>query len=326
MKNSLIVALVLGIVMLALPLSTLKAESERVFPVLSEQGNIPADEPPSPAAYKSFKIKLTETGKIEEISAEDYIIGVVASEMPASYSEEALKAQAIAAYTFACYKKGNSTADFDLTDNPQTDQCYQNLDSLRENWGESAESNLKKVTDAVNEVKGMLLTYDGAIALTCYHAISSGKTESCKDVWGNDLPYLTAVDSVGDKLAESYLTTKSFTADEVSKALSSFKTSEGAHSTWFGEPTRTDSGRVLKISYCQKELSGGEIAEALKLRSANFEITPNEEGFEFTVKGYGHGVGMSQNGAEYMARQGSDYKEILNHYYKGCKLQKAKLQ
>ncbi len=325
MKNFLIVTLILGVVMLALPMTALKpADSTPGKQVLSEQGSVAADEPPPPAAYKSFNIKLTENGKIKKISAQEYVIGVVSAEMPAEFSEEALKAQAVAAYTFACYRKSTAAENFDLTDDPQTDQCYIDNATADQRWGQNAEKYRKKITAAVKETEQMILTYNGAIALSCYHSMSSGKTESCRDVWGSDLAYLTPVESVGDKLAENYLATKSLAADEVSSSLSLFKTAEGEHKEWFKKSERTDSGRVKSIFFCGTEITGGEIAAALDLRSANFEITATDTGFDIITKGYGHGVGMSQHGAEYMAKQGSDFKEILSHYYPGCKLQKAK--
>ncbi len=317
MKNSFIIAVILGLIMLALPLPVLKTDGKADKTTLSASA---LAAPPVKEAYASFNIKITESGEIGKIAADDYIIGVVSAEMPAAYSTEALKAQAVAAYTFACYRKAGSTDDFDLTDNPETDQCYISKEKAYEKWGESADEYYSKISAAVKEVSGLMLSFKGDIALACYHAMSSGVTESCKDVWGSDLPYLTSVTSIGDKLNESYMVTKELSTDEVKNALSGFKTAEGEHSAWFSDIQKSETGRVTEIKFCGTALTGAEVSKALSLRSSNFEVSATEGGFSFKTLGYGHGVGMSQTGAEYMAKQGSSYKEILAHYYPGCEL------
>lgn len=323
MKNALIISLIMLTVMLTLPLGSL----ERTAPAVNTSA-LPIEDitaaAVAPAAYKSFKIKLSKSGEIKEIPAEEYLFGVVAGEMPAEYEEEALKAQALAAYSFACCRKAHTKTEYDLTDNPQTDQCYITEAEAREKWGDGADGYAEKIKNAVTAVSGMLVMYNGTTALTVYHAISSGKTESSADVWGSEVAYLTSVDSSWDKTAAGYLSECQLSDSEVAEKLSAIADTSGERENRFCDAELSPAGRVKSISYCGKRLSGGEVAAALGLRSACFEVTAEENGFKFTVRGYGHGVGMSQNGANYMAKQGSSFEEILAHYYPECVVMKEK--
>ena len=323
MKSMFITALVLLTVMLSFPLAVLdNKETKTKIETSAQVKNIVKDTKKA-SAYDSFRLKHKSNGEIEKISATDYVKGVVAGEMPALYETEALKAQAIAAYTFACRKRDTSMGnDYDITDDPNTDQCYISEETARQKWGDKADEYLKKISDAVSKVEGYMLTFDGSAALTAYHAISSGKTENCADIWGSDLPYLVSVDSSFDKIADNYLTTVQISKDELCEKLNDFTQPTGNADGYFTDRKTTSAGTVKSIKFCGKEISGFDIANALSLRSANFEVAYNDNTFTFTVYGYGHGLGMSQNGANYMAKQGSSYEEILSHYYKGCKLKK----
>ncbi|MEE0945593.1 MAG: stage II sporulation protein D [Acutalibacteraceae bacterium] len=274
---------------------------------------------PSDIPYEDrvFRVKLTDSGQIKNISEKEYIIGVVAAEMPALYSEEALKAQAVAAYTFALYKKeSNKKEDFDLTDSYVTDQAFITNEKMQEKWGENYQTYLDKITLAVESVYGKTVKYDGKYALTVYTAYSAGKTESAKTVWGKDIAYLTPVESVGDLLCPDLISTETFTTDDIKGKLPSIANVDA--SLWFSSPTLSESGTVTSMTFGEISLSGQEIRTALNLKSANFEVKKDGDNFTFTVKGYGHLIGMSQYGANYMALQGSKYDEILLWYYKGC--------
>lgn len=158
---------------------------------------------------------------LTEISADDYIFGVVAAEMPALYETEALKAQAVAAYTFACVKKAeNAGKSYDLTSDPAVDQSFITREKAKEKWGDKADEYSAKIENAVKSVKDYMITCGGTPILAVYHAISSGKTEDCKEVWGKDIPYLKPVSSEGDKLAPSYLSSAEFTAEVLKQKLS----------------------------------------------------------------------------------------------------------
>lgn len=318
MKCTVLTSVIVLSVMLASPLHLLGESRVSEVPAATEIENIPSTSPEA-LVYDTFSVLID--GSVQELSRADYIRGVVAAEMPALYEAEALKAQAIAAYTFACYRKSTrGDAEYDITADSKTDQGYVSDAACREKWGEKAEEYLQKIADAVDAVDGMLLTYNGDCALSVYHAMSSGTTAACYDVWGKDLPYLVEVPSIGDTLDSDYLTTAEFSADELNSKLSKLSEIKGEPQDWFKNLKVAPSARVVSLELCGKEISGGKIASTLELRSANFEISYSEGKFIFTVKGYGHGVGMSQVGANYMAKQGSDYKEILYHYYKGCEI------
>jgi stage II sporulation protein D len=312
MKKIFIITLFLLAIMLLLPLSALSKNDNTPAAL---QTSTPVE---SVSKTETFKVLITETQEIAEVNVSDYIFGVVAAEMPALYETEALKAQAVCAYTFALWRKSaNTDKEYDITDNSGTDQCYITKEQAIAKWGSNADEYRQKIENAVNEVNAQALTYNGEIILSVYHAISSGVTETAKNVWGKDYPYLQSVSSTEDKLAQNYISTKSFTLEEVKSAL---KISNNITENPFSDFVRTDARTVKSVKVCGTEYKGSEIREAFDLKSSNFEVEFKNNNITFTTYGYGHGVGMSQNGANYMAQQGSDYKEILLHYYKDCEI------
>ena len=320
MKKILGTAIILAAMMLLIPLSAFKEQPKVTEATAIINAEQKTDEP---TQSESFKVYDPETEKITEMTAEDYIFGVVAAEMPVLYEEEALKAQAVAAYTFACCRKAeNSQKEYDITTSPLTDQSYITEATACERWGKNAEIYTKKIKSVIEQTKGYMITYNGLPATAVYHAISSGKTESCKDVWGKDIPYLVPVTSEGDRLAEGYISEVVLTKRELRQLLKE-KTDVNTDDLSFGDAQRTDSGAVKEITLCGETFSGSEIRELVGLRSSNFQVNYSDKRFTFTVYGYGHGVGMSQNGANYMAKQGSTFKEILTHYYTDCKIEKV---
>lgn len=271
-----------------------------------------------------FAVYDKTTDKITNYSAEDYLFGVVAAEMPATYETEALKAQAVAAYTFACRRKtANREQPYDITSDPATDQNFMCEEVARSCWGERADEYAEKIRDCVQSVVGETVTYNGEPALTVYHAVSSGMTEAAVNVWGKEIPYLVAVDSSADRLAKNYRSTVTLTVTETAEKLKNLCTLSGNADKWFGNFERSPSGRVLHLTANGTKLTGEQIRSALNLHSADFTVEYKDETFTFEVCGYGHGVGMSQNGANEMAKQGSTYLEILKRYYVGCEVGKS---
>lgn len=315
MKSQLITIITTIFAIVFLPISCLSVENsaEKTLMVSANSEKIEEGE-------VFFNLLRKESGKIEKISANDYLCGVLAAEMPASYETEALKAQAVAAYTFALYRKERTKEKYDITDDYKTDQSYTPLSQAQEKWGEKSSEYTAKIKSAVASVSGMYLSYDKNIALTVYHAISSGKTESCKEVWGNDIPYLIGVDSAFDKTSPSYISTLNLSVTELKEKMKELSALNGSPEEYFKNIKKTDSGRVKTLNLCGEEVTGSDIQKALSLRSASFDVVCQNDSFTFTVYGYGHGVGMSQYGANAMAKQGSSYKEILYHYYTGCKI------
>lgn len=298
----------LVVILLFLPLIPGKSEAVTVntVPIVSQ------------APQENFKVK-NDNNEIVTLSAKEYVMGVVSAEMPASYHEEALKAQAVAAYTFALYRKEeNKDKEYDITTDSSVDQAYASVESCKKKWGDNYDEYHNKIEKAVNSVMGKKITYNGKTALSVYFSLSGGKTESAKNLWGKDIPYLVPTESVGDMLSPDYLSNLSLSEKEIIEQIPEIK--DVPYKNWFSSPKYSDSGTVLSMTFGEKVIDGKTIREKLNLKSANFDVSFENEKFNFTVRGYGHHVGMSQYGANYMALQGSTFEEILNWYYKGCQV------
>ncbi len=321
MKNgylSIIVILALSLLLMPLLAKTDKVQNNKVTSsdVSSNSNELKGD---------LVSVYIKEEKKVVSVPIEEYICGTVAAEMPAVYEKEALKAQAVCAYTYLCKKRESKKAsdEYDITDDFKTDQAYINEQTRKDRWGEKYDVYEQKILEAVREIKDKIITYDGKIIFAAYHAISSGKTEDAKNVWGGEYPYLKAVSSEGDLLHKDYLSEKTVTETKFKEAFANkdVEFSENAKE-YIGDIQKSESGTVLKIFICGKEFSGSEIRELFDLRSSNFDIKFIENsGFTFSVKGYGHGVGMSQNGANYLAQSGKNFEEIICHYYSGVKIE-----
>lgn len=255
-------------------------------------------------------VKVYRTnGEVLEIELEDYILGVVAAEMPASFDIEALKAQAILARTYTLKAISNGKK---ITDDSNT-QNYKSNNELKSMWGSSYNSYYNKVKDAVNTTKGAYLSYNGNYIEAVYHSTSNGKTENSKNVWGITFPYLVSVDSLYDNTNKSFIYEVTFTNEEVTKKLGQLVNED----TIYNITSRNETNRVENIFIDNIIYSGVELRTKLGLRSTDFDIEKIDNGIMIITRGYGHGVGMSQYGANGMAHNGYDYKSILLHYYKG---------
>lgn len=252
-------------------------------------------------------------GRVVSLELEDYVTGVVGAEMPALFNSEALKAQAVIARTYAL--KANSMGRT-LSDNEST-QSYKDNGDLAGIWGSNYSSYYSKIKDAVNSTKGIYLTYNGNYIEAVYHSTSNGKTEDSSNVWGNSFPYLVSVDSVYDNSNPSFSISKSFSYSDISSKLGINVSSN----TEFNILGYTSGGRVSSISVDGHEFSGVSFRSMLGLRSADFDIVKNDEGVVITTRGYGHGVGMSQYGANGMGKAGYSYSDILLHYYPGVSIE-----
>jgi len=261
----------------------------------------------------SIYVKVKRSNGTITLELEEYLIGVVGSEMPASFNIEALKAQAVVARTYVlkAIQSGKT-----LTDNVST-QTYKDNNELKKTWGSSFDTYYSKVKNAVNSTKGEYLTYNGKIIDAVYHSTSNGKTENAKNVWGNSIPYLVSVDSPFDNLNPSYEKTVFVSYTDVSSKLKL----EINTDTTIKLVGTTEGDRVSFVNILDKSFTGVEFRTLLGLRSADFDIEKTDTGLNIITKGYGHGVGMSQYGANGMAKNGSNYKEILKHYYKGVIIQ-----
>ena len=260
-----------------------------------------------------ISVMRTNTGEIEEISLEQYVVSVVASEVPAKFEIEAIKAQAVAARTYIIEKIMHSTdEEYDVTDTVNH-QVYKNYDELREAWGVDYSWKINKITQAVNETRGEILTYEGNPITAAFFSTSNGYTENAEDYWQNEIPYLKSVQSPWDEQSPEYMEQEIFQINEVTERLGL----ENAIQLEVGNITRTDSNRIREITINGKTFTGREIREKLNLRSNDFTIELKGDHAIFTTRGFGHGVGMSQYGANGMAKEGRTYEDIVKHYYQG---------
>ncbi len=255
---------------------------------------------------------LLSDGQVASLGLEDYIYGVVCAEMPASFEPEALKAQAVAARTYALRKlsSGVHAPDAQLCADPGCCQAYTPQDP--ESWGDQAATYSGKIHQAVSDTAGEALTQNGELIDAVFHASSSGYTAPAQAVWGAEVPYLVSVSTpeTVDNVP-GFQEERTFTAQELESLLGSAK---------LGDVTYGDWGGVTAMEVGGRSLSGPEVRQRLGLRSARFTVEARGGAFVFTTLGYGHGVGMSQQGANLMAKAGSDYREILSHYYPGTQL------
>ena len=266
---------------------------------------------------KQVRVKRVSKNIVETIPLEKYLIGVLSGEMPVSYEIEALKAQAVAARTYTLKRmESNKNNTFDIVDTTD-DQVYLDENYLKEYWKENYETYTKKIKQAVNETSGEYLTYDGKIIKAFFFSTSSGKTENCKDVFGENLPYLVSVSSTWDENSPSYSDYKEFTKEEFYNKLN-LPYQEKLNI----EISRNDTNSINTININGNILKGTDFRYELDLKSTNLEITEENKKIIITSKGYGHGVGLSQYGAQEMALKGYKYDEILKHYYQGIQFKK----
>lgn len=253
-------------------------------------------------------------GRIINLNMTDYLIGVVSSEMPASFNLEALKAQSVLARTYALKAKQTGKK---LTDTVST-QSYIDIDQMKNKWENSFNTYYNKIKNAVENTNGEYLNYNGNYIEALYHSTNNGKTESSLDVFGNYYPYLISVSSEYDKNASSYLRTINMPLDTISNKLGLNLNNDSVISIL----SYTDGGNIKEININGNNFSGKKVRELLGLRSADFDISISDNNANITTRGYGHGVGMSQYGANGMANAGYSYKDILSHYYPGTTLTK----
>ena len=264
---------------------------------------------------------LLQDGSVAEMEMDAYLVSVVLAEMPTSFELEALKAQAVVARTYAMKRQD------DLDKHPQgavcTDpgccQAYISLTDYLNGMGEQAD--VEKARQAVEDTHGLVLTYDGALIEAVYFSCSGGRTEDAVAVWGEDIPYLLAVDSPGEEGAEHYTDTVYFTGEEFMEALG--RTLSGSPGSWLGWCTYTTGGGVDTMYIAGQRYDGTELRQLLSLNSTAFTMTADSGGISVTTYGHGHRVGMSQYGADAMALQGSTFAQILAHYYPGTVIDKA---
>lgn len=334
MKKIFIYFLVLIFICFAIPIIftqefEARTTSKDVENVVTDEANIAKNSTYDYSKYNTIKLLHTETNKIEEIKLDEYLYGVVSAEMPASFEEEALKAQAVVARTYTIYKIVNNDGkhgEADICDDSGCCQAWISKEDRLEKWNENEkEENWNKIVNAVNSTQGKIITYEGKPINAFFHSNSGGATEAPIDVWGGSgYPYLQSVATAGEDAYSQYSSEATFSKKEFEEKIkevhSDFKINFDDKDCIKIEEY-TDGNRVKTIKIGNLELSGVEVRTIFGLRSANFKITINDDEIKFEVTGYGHGVGMSQTGADSLAKEGQSYEDIIHHYYTGVEIE-----
>jgi len=268
-----------------------------------------------------------KTDAVSMVNLEEHLVGVLAAEMPAAYEPEALKAQAVAARSYILSKMDAPNAQHPAavicTDPNHCKGWVSKEDALAKWKTEEQKTNWKKLESAVKATRGEYMMYEEEVVEAFFFATSGGKTENSEDVWSTSLPYLRSVESPEDKEGTNYRSTAVFTFDEFYSRISPYMGNiPKGRAPSVSAPKRTQGGSVAEITICGKTFRGSEIRSIFGLKSANFTVSVSEDKVTFDVVGYGHGVGMSQTGANEMAKNGKKYTEILQHYYTNIQIVK----
>lgn len=289
------------------PTTALPASKPSFVPTL------PDETEPEPALMIPV---MTQDGPTE-MELETYVIGVVLAEVPGSFSVEALKAQSVAARTFALRVCRDGRHDGAVCLDYGCCQGYCSAEAYLAQGGQ--QELLDRIVAAVQATEGQVLTFDGEVICATYFSCSGGSTEAAVAVWGSEVPYLQAVESPGEEFAQEFFYRKEFSLDAFQDALCVFLPDDP--STWFGQIVYTEGGGVDNIEIGGVCYRGTTIRSLLGLRSTAFTVSVTAESIVIDTLGYGHRVGMSQYGAEAMAQEGYSYDQILFHYYLGVTLQ-----
>ena len=284
--------------------------------------------PETAAVHHDRDVTLTirDGDTTEQMTLERYLTGVVRGEMPASFEMEALRAQAAAERSYVYYQlaagRKDAHPDADFCTDHTCCSAYLSETAAREKWGGDFAPWNTRVEQAVSDTDGQVVLYNGRPILAVFHSSSAGRTAAAGDVWSGDLPYLVSVDSPeGEETVPNYYSTVTFTAAEAKEKLLAAHPElklSGTPDRWFGAAAENGSGRVETVSVGGTDIEGTELRQIFGLRSACFTVAADSESVTFRVTGYGHGVGMSQYGANQLAREGKTWQEILEWYYTGA--------
>lgn len=256
--------------------------------------------------------------RIDRVPIEEYVVGVVSGEVPVSFDIEALKAQAVASRSYVMYQiKKNKNKSYDVYDTVKN-QVYLDTDALKDKWKDDYVVNINKIKEAVLDTASLYLEYNGEVVEAMFFSTSTGMTENSEEIFLNEVPYLRSVSSTWDEISPAYNDSKKFSKEEFYNLLNL----EYTEKLDVKVTNTTSTGRVIEIVINGKKFSGKDVCSKLKLKSTYFSITQYDDAIMVETKGYGHGVGMSQYGAQGMALEGYKYDEILKHYYSGVEIKK----
>lgn len=326
MKRSMLTAWALILVVFGLALAGLAGHGGSVGSPDGEKQPYSIPDPGVADSAMTIRVKIDDT--VETMTMDEYVQGVLRAEMPASFALEALKAQAVAARTETLYKVENGPVanhpDADVCNDITCCQAFRTAEAAESAWGADAAEYEAKIATAVRQTDGMVILYEDKPILAAFFSAASGQTNSSGDVWVSDLPYLQSVQSPeGEDEVPNYYSIATFTQEEFKETfLAAYPEAElsGEAADWFGQVQRNDSDMVTSIMIGGVEVKGTTVRSLFGLRSAAFTVEAEEGNIVFHVTGYGHGVGMSQYGANVMAMEGKDYQEILSWYYTGVEI------
>lgn len=343
MRKVLVIGTLLAAVIYVLPVFCGLLEDDGPLPLPQERVAADAEmtespEPGNTVQAGSYADTVTASGRItvlvdgdaREMDLEEYVVSVVSGEISPDFPPEAIRAQAVAARTYALYKQQAGRPaqheQADVCDDPA--HCAAFVDLRTEaaaRWGDTAAASENAVRQAVQDTAGQVLTYEGAPIIAVFSAAAGEKTERAADVWGSDIPYLQSVDSPGGQACPKYYDAAVLTADEIrARAAETLPSADlsGDPAGWFRASERSEAGGIVRVKFGGVETKGTVLRSMLGLNSTNFKVSVDGDTLTFTTTGYGHGVGLSQWGAKYAAEQGQTYQEILAHYYPGTALSK----
>ena len=327
MRQVVATALALLLALFLMPL-LLVPQGEGELP--AEQGGLPLDRTvvtpgPSLDSGRQVKVKLAD-GRVETMAMDDYLWRVVAAEMPAAFEPEALKAQAVAARTYTCAKMERTTPahpEADVCTDVACCQACRTPEEAAASWGANARMYTDKIAAAVTDTDGLAVLYGGKPIQAVFFSSADGRTVDAVEVWGNAVPYLTGVDSPEGEEVPNYHSTVTLTAEACkAKLLAKYPGADlsGDPSGWFSNTVSNSAGGVESMKVGGVTVSGQALRTLFALRSTSFTVSAGAEGVTFAVTGYGHGVGMSQYGANALAREGKRCEEILKWYYTGVEV------
>ncbi|NLV85978.1 MAG: stage II sporulation protein D [Clostridiales bacterium] len=337
MKRIIWASILLGLAAILMPALFLRGQVEGMYeenyepplPAQAQQSPAPTEEgikTPTEGRDSQILFRLSDNGSVRETNMEEYLPYAIAAEMPLSFGFEALKAQAVAARTYVLYCMENQNPkhpDGDICTDSGCCLAYLDEGALRGAWAAEYEENLETVKAAVLATDGQVLHYENSPILACFHSSSAGKTESGSALWA-DVPYLISVESPEREIdVPNFVTTVEVSADDFRETVLLLRENAAFSddpSQWLEDVLQDDSGRVKSVLIGGVSLTGQEMRSLFALRSTAFTLEYKDGVFFFTVTGYGHGLGMSQYGANVMAKNGFNYREILLHYYPDTKL------
>ena len=332
MKRIVVTGVVLLLVLFLLPVLLVdgpedmqEAAKPGVLPALPSP--VQTEQPAQPGEDELTTLRVAlEDGTVAEMTMADYLWSVVAAEMPAAFEPEALKAQAVTARTYALWKMAAGDADHpdaDVCTDITCCQAYITPEQAAGNWGSAAAVYKQKITSAVNSTNGQVITYEGEPIQAVFFSSAAGKTVDAVEVWGSAVSYLCSVDSPEGEEVPNWRSQAAFSPEEAKALiLAQYPGADlsAGPENWFGAPVLAEGGSVSQITVGGVTLTGAQVRSLFSLRSATFTVAYQGGKFVFDVTGYGHGVGMSQYGANAMAKNGSDFREILTWYYTGTEV------